>query len=102
MQKVFALSTNRYALKMIELSLKNEGVEVFVSWELDCFHFIEDFAPDVLVIDVETLGDERESFLSECPYKGPIAFFNAESEGLPKPLPASGLKDLIIQEISKG
>ncbi len=105
LKQVFIIEKEPMMRRMLELTLKREGLSTYAVEDRHCHHVIIDLRPDLIIADLETLGSELTSFqawLKSDPITQSIKFIlmgKGEGVVLPKPLGPTGLYQQILESI---
>lgn len=65
LRSVFIVEEIEMVSTIIDLALTKQDVFTFTHTELDCHHFIADFMPEVVLLDLETASGELGSFIDK-------------------------------------
>jgi CheY-like chemotaxis protein len=105
-KKIFYIEKVVFLRSAIESALKTKGAEIYsVDSLVDNFYLLEDLKPDLILFDVQTVGDSLEQLLSYHHLSVLVATGYQEDESLVagrvksflvKPLVARGLAEQIL------
>lgn len=65
LQSVFVVDQTEAMATLVEVTLMQYGIPTFTASDLDCLHFIEDFGPGAVVVELSFPGDQLRAFLGE-------------------------------------
>lgn len=105
-KKIFCIEKVVFLRSAIETAIKAKGAEIYsVDSIVDHFYLLEDLKPDLILFDVQTVGDSLEQLLSYHHLAVLVAIGLEEDESLVtgrvksfliKPLVARGLAEQIL------